>query len=65
MVSEMMNHWIIKASQSPFASLVILVNEKDNIWRMYVDYRQLNELTIKKISTNNRGRAIGWGSYLS
>lgn len=40
-----MNQGIIKASQSPFTSPVILVKKKDSTRRMC--YRQLNELILK------------------
>jgi hypothetical protein len=37
----------IQASNSSFSSLVILVRKKDKNWRLCVDFRRLNEQTVK------------------
>ena len=46
-ISEMLDKNIIKPSESPWSSPVILVKKANGQWRMCVDYRKLNAVTKK------------------
>ncbi|MCO5587867.1 hypothetical protein L7F22_041819 [Adiantum nelumboides] len=46
-VNELVQKGMVRPSSSPFCSPVLLVHKKNGSYRMCVDYRALNKLTVK------------------
>lgn len=46
MILEILDKGIIQYSSNYYASPVMLVRKKDKSWRLCVDYRALNKVTI-------------------
>lgn len=46
-VEKMLERGVIEPSCSPWCSNVVLVRKKDNTYRFCVDYRSLNEVTVR------------------
>lgn len=46
-IADMVARGVVQPSTSPYASPVLLVKKKDGGWRMCVDYRHLNAITVK------------------
>ena len=45
-IQEMMDDGVVVPSSSPYVTYPVLVPKKDGGWRMAIDYRALNEITI-------------------
>ena len=46
-VTELLEKGLIQPSTSPYGAPVLMVPKPDGTWRVCVDYRMLNKLTIK------------------
>ncbi|CAN6447714.1 unnamed protein product [Victoria cruziana] len=46
-IQELMDKWFIQPSMSPWGAPVLFVKKKDGTMRLCIDYRMLNQVTIK------------------
>jgi hypothetical protein len=45
-MQELLHKGLIHLSSSPCGSPIVLVKNKDGTWRLYIDYRALNKITV-------------------
>lgn len=53
LVEEMLHQGVVQHRIRRYASPLVLVVKKDGSWRLYVDYRYLNQMTIRDYVSNN------------
>ena len=46
-LQELVDRGFIRLSISPWGASVLFVKKKDDTWRLCIDYRQLNKVTIR------------------
>ena len=47
LVQELLDQGLIRDSNNPFSAPIVLVKKKDGGWRMCIDYRAINKVTVK------------------
>ena len=48
-IDKLLASGVIEHSNSPWASPIVMVKKKDGAWRMCIDYRKLNSITVPDV----------------
>jgi hypothetical protein len=46
-IQELLQKGNIRPKSSPCGSLIVLVKNKDEIWWLFIDYKELNKITVR------------------
>jgi hypothetical protein len=46
-IQELLQKWHIRPNSSPCRNPIVLVQKKDGTWRLYIDYKVLNKITVR------------------
>jgi hypothetical protein len=66
-IQELLQKGHIRPNSSPCRSPIVLVQKKDETWRLYIDYKSLNKITarnqypitkIDDLLTKSRGKCL-------
>lgn len=55
-ISDLLKEGVIRPSKSPYSSPIVLVRKKNGDIRLYVDYRELNKITVRQFSCTSYRR---------
>jgi hypothetical protein len=48
-IERMLKLGVIRHSHSPWSSPIVMVRKKDNSWRLCIDYRKVNDVTVSDV----------------
>nr|GEW47267.1 hypothetical protein [Tanacetum cinerariifolium] len=64
-LQELSNKGFIRPSSSPWGAPILFVKKKDGSFRMCIDYRELNKLTVKNLMSSDSHATVTYTSMSS